>query len=190
MNRNDGLSDLEDYSQRDNPLGPAPTNQSHYMMIKEADEFFNALNTRNTKRAIELLHTGKANIRSKDTRDAYSMPLHKAAGNGMLEMVNALLKYADRQDGGAKEIIHAQDEDRWTPLHYAARGGHDEIVELLTQKGANVMASDNDQQTPLHVAARWGHSDVCVTLIDEGATDSKAFNGYTPLDKAIMMNQD
>ena len=36
-----------------------------------------------------------------------------------------------------------------TPLHWAARKGHQEIVELLIANGANVNAQDEDGGTPL-----------------------------------------
>ena len=39
-----------------------------------------------------------------------------------------------------------------TALHYAASGGHEEIVELLLAKGADVDAKDNNGKTPLDMA--------------------------------------
>lgn len=56
-----------------------------------------------------------------------------------------------------------------TPLHFAARNGHRDVVEFLLMKGADVDAEDSDMDTPLHYAAGMGHSDVVAVLIAKGA---------------------
>ena len=48
--------------------------------------------------------------------------------------------------------MNAKDENSWTPLHFAARHGHKEIVELLIAKGAEVNATNNFEDTPLDFA--------------------------------------
>ena len=49
--------------------------------------------------------------------------------------------------------MDAKDENSWTPLHFAARHGHKQIVELLIAKGAEVNATNNFEDTPLDVAS-------------------------------------
>ena len=39
-----------------------------------------------------------------------------------------------------------------TPLHNAARHGHEAVARLLTDGGADVLAADKDGLTPLHEA--------------------------------------
>ncbi len=47
------------------------------------------------------------------------------------------------------------DEDGLTPLHYAARYSHLQVVKLLVERGADVNARAEDGITPLHFAARY-----------------------------------
>lgn len=58
----------------------------------------------------------------------------------------------------------------WNPLHYAAFGGHVEVVRFLaTSKGVNLDAPAPNRQTALMLAARNGHKEVVKILIDTDA---------------------
>ena len=57
----------------------------------------------------------------------------------------------------------------YTPLHYAARGGHAECVTLLLQARASVLARTQGGATPLMRAAYAGHAAVCTLLLRAGA---------------------
>ncbi|XP_074840408.1 ankyrin repeat domain-containing protein 49 isoform X2 [Carettochelys insculpta] len=48
--------------------------------------------------------------------------------------------------------VNVQDEDRYTPLHRAAYGGHLDVVRELVAQGADVHALTVDGWTPLHSA--------------------------------------
>ncbi|CAH0002529.1 unnamed protein product [Clonostachys byssicola] len=68
-----------------------------------------------------------------------------------------------------------------TALHVAVYRGHDEIVHLLLQAGADADAPYNDGDTPLHVAARRGAGKL-VQLLLEHTTNVNVTNGSgTPL---------
>jgi len=79
----------------------------------------------------------------------------------------------------------AEDDDGWTPLHWAAYRGHVEIVKLLLERGANPNAKNNNGWTPLHIAAHEGHVEIVKILLERGADPWIADNGgQIPLDYA------
>ncbi|OWF35635.1 Ankyrin repeat protein [Mizuhopecten yessoensis] len=55
------------------------------------------------------------------------------------------------------------------PLHYAASEGYDDVITVLLEKGANVMAWNNNGRTAVHQAAMHGHARSIVTLVAGGA---------------------
>ncbi len=57
----------------------------------------------------------------------------------------------------------------WTPLHYAAASGDDEIVRILLEHHAYIDAETPSQLTPLMIAAREGHEAAARLLMQEGA---------------------
>ena len=57
----------------------------------------------------------------------------------------------------------------WTPLPWAAEGGHEAVVKLLLEKGAELETKDNDGWTPLSWAAEKGHEAVVKLLLEKGA---------------------
>ena len=80
----------------------------------------------------------------------------------------------------ALELLHAGADVRGktaaeglTPLHLAARGGHDALARLLIARGGEVNARANDGRTPLHLAAKHGRENTAKILLDNGA-DAKA----------------
>jgi ankyrin repeat protein len=75
-----------------------------------------------------------------------------AAIGGNLEMANAIL---NRKLGSERYSIH------WSPLHWACRAGHAEVVELFLEKGprSHLVATDGleGQWSPLSVAIYAGN---------------------------------
>jgi uncharacterized protein len=61
----------------------------------------------------------------------------------------------------------------WTPLHYAAAGGHKDLVALLIEKSAYIDAQSPNLTTPLMMAARSRHTHIVQLLIEEGADPSQ-----------------
>ncbi len=59
----------------------------------------------------------------------------------------------------------------------AAKYGHKDVVELLINRGANIMARDNNGWTALILSAKYGHKDVVELLINIGA-NIEARNNY------------
>lgn len=77
-----------------------------------------------------------------------------------------------------------------TPLHWAAQGGHAEIVEFLIERGAVVDSQNVADETPLHYAAALGQSEVVKLLVAKGASlNPKTITGETPLHYSADLGQ-
>ena len=72
----------------------------------------------------------------------------------------ALLLSREGVDADYKE----RGEDQ-TPMAKAATRGHSEVVQLLLDAGASVLATGDDYYTPLHCALERGHSSVVQILL-------------------------
>lgn len=57
----------------------------------------------------------------------------------------------------------------WTPLHYAATGGHLRVVAFLIGAHADVNAESPNGTTPLMMAAMYANSDTVKLLLESGA---------------------
>jgi len=104
--------------------------------------------------------------------------LHIAVWHSNTELVKFILSLD-------KVNINSKDKVGRTPLHYAARNGNLEIVELLIKYGAKVSSSSITNEEPLHEAVYKGHLEVAKFLLDKGAkVNSGSYRGY-PIHMAI-----
>jgi len=104
------------------------------------------------------------------SRDGGGMtPLHVAAGNDRLEIVDLLLA------GGAGVNVKAGSAR--TPLHLASVGAGPEVVELLLANGARINARGGKNRfTPLLFAVA-GNSPAVVRLLLDGGADVNVRSG-------------
>jgi hypothetical protein len=73
----------------------------------------------------------------------------------------------------------------WTPLHYAATGGHPAMIQLLLDNYAYIDAESPNGSTPLMMAASYGSPEAVKLLLQEGADASiRNERGLTAIDFA------
>lgn len=97
--------------------------------------------------------------------------LRAAAAYGHKDVVEMLL------ENGTSLL--SRDEHSWTPLHFAAFGGHTDLIQSLFKKGLKT----DTECTPLHLAAYSGHEKTIEVLLkyEMEVTDDADIFGCTPL---------
>jgi ankyrin repeat protein len=66
------------------------------------------------------------------------------------------------------ELFNEDNSDSRSPLSNAAHQGHETLVQLLLDKGAEINAKDINNMTPLALAAEQGHEGVVRILLKKG----------------------
>ena len=65
--------------------------------------------------------------------------------------------------------VHARDNFKWTPLHFACHAGILDVVEYLLERGADLEARTLNEATPLMRAIEASKPELVQYLIDRGA---------------------
>ena len=101
--------------------------------------------------------------------------VHLAAYFGLTEATTALLKNSHDPD--------SKDSNNRTPLSWAAERGHEAVVKLLLEKGAELETNDKGYgRTALSWAAENGHEAVVELLLEKSAKlETKSHDGRTAL---------
>ena len=86
-------------------------------------------------------------------------------------------------ESGVVNISRANERTGITPLHCAAKGGHDDVIELLLDVGADPNKKAQNGDTPLNAAAKNGNAAAVQLLVEnDGIQINKADNeGMSPL---------
>ncbi len=117
---------------------------------------FIALHDGSLKAAEVLVAWPQTKVEWRSAKD--ESPLMIAALRGHKEMVRKLIaRDADVSKPG------------WAPLHYAATGGHLEIMQILLDEHAFIDAESPNRTTPLMMAAEYGSTQAVKLLLDAGA---------------------
>ena len=127
-----------------------------------------------------------------DEMDRYHVtPLMHAVENGHLDCVRLLI--------GRGADVHKRSADGSTAAHYAAFGGHNEVLLALFDAGVAVDVADSKYgRTPLMYACLNGHTQCVLSLVGHGADVHKmvcdgmtaahyaAFGSHTEILLAIL----
>jgi uncharacterized protein len=131
-----------------------------------------ALRDSSLKAANALIDWPKTNIEIRTAQD--ESPLMMAALKGHLDIARKLI----RRDADVNK-------PGWTPLHYAATGGHLVIMDLLLEHHAFIDAESPNGTTPLMMAAHYGTPAAVRLLLEAGAdTAMKNQLGLSAIDFA------
>ena len=111
------------------------------------------------ERLKELVDAGKCDPNVPDDENVYL--LHWAAINNRVDIAKYLLSVGCKVDpiGGELES---------TPLNWASRSGHIQMVVFLIQNGANPLLFDSEGFSIIHLATMFGHSIVVAYLLSKG----------------------
>jgi ankyrin repeat protein len=66
-------------------------------------------------------------------------------------------------------VEYIEERDGWLPLHYAARWGDIDMLNVLIKAGANINGKTKNKETALHKCARWDRKEVSIILLKLGA---------------------
>ncbi|MEW6278188.1 MAG: ankyrin repeat domain-containing protein [Candidatus Eremiobacterota bacterium] len=94
-------------------------------------------------------------------------PLQVAASRSQCEVARVLLDAGASVQGGPPDVT-------WTPLVWAAYRGHQEVVALLLEHGADPTSRGGN---PIHYAAQRRHKEICRMLVQHGAIDGLLESG-------------
>jgi ankyrin repeat protein len=117
--------------------------------------------------------------------NARDVNLDQKAANGDTALMLAAFKANKPAVDALLKKGAAVNRQGWTPLHYAAAAGDNDIVQMLLDKSADLNARSPNGTTPIMMAARGSHILTVKLLLDAGADATlKNQQGMTAIDFA------
>ena len=93
--------------------------------------------------------------------------LHRAMSNGNVAIVRLLLAHKANINATSEVLVNGEIHSNITPCEVAAGMGHEVILKLLLQRGADINAGKG--QAALRIAKRFGHERIVDLLHEYGA---------------------
>ncbi|UCG28774.1 MAG: ankyrin repeat domain-containing protein, partial [Bacteroidales bacterium] len=182
-------------------------------LTTQSQEIFKAVKSNDSAKVKALIEKDVSLTNAKD--DVNNTPLHYAAENGYLTLVELLVsKGADIKTtnnqlnsplnmailNGKDDVseyliengsdLHHQNIMGYTPLHLAARHNRITAVRLLIARGVDIDRRDNYERTPLnYLTLMTDNVEAARLLIKSGAdVNAKDVNGMMPLNHAVHGN--
>ena len=138
---------------------------------------------------LQALYHRQADLAALLAEGRSDLDIHDATGLGQLERVRRLLQESNDEGRGGEPPVGALSPDGFTPLHYAAFFGHEDVAALILEHGAdaNAVAENPTKVRPLHSATAIGANTICLALLAAGAEpDARQQGGFTALMAAAM----
>lgn len=66
-------------------------------------------------------------------------------------------------------VEYIEERDGWLPIHYAARWGDLDMLNVLIKAGVNINGKTNSKETALHKCGRWDRKEAAIILLKLGA---------------------
>ncbi|XP_063706247.1 ankycorbin-like [Culicoides brevitarsis] len=133
-----------------------------------------------TKYVISELKNKPQSIYTKDRQSRSVLHYCSTPRNELGHVSRVMMK--------APDLMEAEDEDGFTPLHLAIIQGNLPLVNLLLSQNANVDALDNEGHSVVHWAVVCGEIDALKACLNAGADISLAdVNGASPLHFAAQL---
>lgn len=151
--------------------------------------------------SIDLLRTLAKEFSSGEERQRRLLtPLHRAAENGDIAVVRVLLEeFGIDPDGttddslGGAMLVHREGEkesEGFSALSRAVEGGHDEVMELLLEKGARIAGRTRSGDPLLTFVVKNGRTDLLRLFLQRRArVEAKDFDGHTALMHAARLGK-
>jgi ankyrin repeat protein len=128
----------------------------------------NLLNAQGDTLLIAALREGSAGV-VEALLVAPGLKVDQASATGETALMVASIRGDEAAARRLLELGAQLNRPGWTPLHYAASGGHVGLVELYIARGATVDARSRGDATPLMLAASENHTEVVAVLLKAGA---------------------
>jgi ankyrin repeat protein len=151
-------------------------------MINEDRGLVNAVNENGISAVMFAMYYGRKEVTALLVHSGAKLdPVSAAAAGDKKRVVECLAE--------DKAFLEEHSKDGWTALHLASYFGHKEIVQLLLEAGAPVLARSKNGMNnhPLHAAAAGKSRDIVAMLLSAGAeVNATQSGGWTALHAAAQ----